>query len=61
MKKNELRRGAPLPYTAPDAEIMSLRMEEGFLFDSFTGSGTGRKAADDLGDTDTDAGNAIWN
>lgn len=48
------------PYEAPEAEILKLKLEDGFLIDSFTG-GNGRKAAADLEDTDTDAGNAIWN
>lgn len=46
-------------YEAPEAEVLSMDVECRFLFDSFTG-GDGRKAADDLGDVDTDAGNAIW-
>ncbi len=51
---------AARPYEAPEAEILKLKLEDGFLIDSFTG-GNGRKAAADLEDTDTDAGNAIWN
>ena len=46
-------------YEAPEADVLSVDVECRFLIDSFTG-GDGRKAADDLGDVDTDAGNAIW-
>ena len=52
---------AARPYEAPEAEMILVSMEGSFLFGSITGSNNGRQAADDLGDTDTDAGNAIWN
>lgn len=52
---------AARPYEAPEAEMIPVSMEGSFLFGSITGSNNGRQAADDLGDTDTDAGNAIWN
>jgi hypothetical protein len=52
---------AARPYEAPEAEMIPVSMEGSFLFGSITGSSNGRKAAEDLGDTDTDAGNAIWN
>ena len=48
-------------YEAPETEVIVFVLEEGFLIDSFTGGGNGRNVAGDLGDTDTDADNAIWN
>lgn len=56
-----LKHRAVRPYEAPEAEMIRLDMERGFLFDSVTGSSNGRKAAADLNETETDAGNAIWN
>ena len=49
------------PYEAPETEVIVFVLEEGFLIDSFTGGGNGRNVTGDLGDTDTDADNAIWN
>lgn len=49
------------PYEAPEAEEIRVDMERGFLFNSITGSRYELKAADDLEDIETDAGNAIWN
>lgn len=60
MKENIMHWGHT-PYEAPEAEVIVFAVEEGFLIDSFTGGGNGRKAAEDLEDTETDAGNAIWN
>lgn len=60
MKEVLLKRGSTL-YEAPEAEVIVFVLEEGFLIDSFTGGGNGRNVTGDLGDTDTDADNAIWN
>lgn len=48
-------------YEAPEAELFEVKTEKSFLESSFNVRGNNNGNLDDLGDTATDAGNAIWN
>lgn len=49
-----------MPYSAPATEVLSVRIENNLLLSDFVGGGSGTNTIDDLGETDTDAGSAIW-
>lgn len=48
-------------YEMPEAELFEVKTEQRFLDSTFNAGGNNSGYLDDLGDTDTDAGNAIWN
>ena len=52
--------GVKMPYSAPATEVLSVRIENNLLLSDFVGGGSGTNTIDDLGETDTDAGSAIW-
>ena len=48
-------------YQTPCTDEITIRTEVNFAATGdFTGGGKGTQDIDDLGETDTDAGNAIW-
>lgn len=47
-------------YSSPQVEEMTVRMESNLLLSNFVGGGSGSSSIDDLEETDTDAGSAIW-
>ena len=48
-------------YETPETELLEFRLEQSFLQTTFTAAGASGGYIDDLGETETDAGNAIWN
>ena len=56
----KINRGGVNPYITPQTEVQKINIEQSFLLSNFVGGGSGSNNIDDLGETDTDAGSAIW-